>query len=311
MTNFQTTQTTQTMPQIQTGILQTIPQHACYLTFSFKPSVNQELISLALTQLAQLVDGDSLVLGLGSRLIKQLHSHIDGMKTFNGIEGSQIDLPITPSDLWCWCRGNERGEFVHQMHRIIAAVEPAFLLDESIDAFKYGSGRDLTGYEDGTENPVDQAAIDAAFVQSGPLAGSSFVAALKWRHQFDRFHAMSQTQQDHTIGRRISDNEEIDDAPESAHVKRTAQEDFSPEAFILRRAMPWSYQADSGLYFVAFGKSFDAFEALLTRMVGAEDGIVDALYSISTPISGAYYWCPPMKAGRIDFSALNNLAATI
>ena len=41
-------------------------------------------------------------------------------------------------------------------------------------------------------------------------------------------------QQDNTFGRRINDNTEINDAPESAHVKRTAQEDFSPEAFVLQ-----------------------------------------------------------------------------
>ena len=36
------------------------------------------------------------------------------------------------------------------------------------------------------------------------------------------------------------DDPEIDEAPESAHVKRTAQESFDPEAFILRASMPSS-----------------------------------------------------------------------
>ena len=34
-------------------------------------------------------------------------------------------------------------------------------------------------------------------------------------------------------------DEEIDEAPETSHVKRTAQEDFEPPAFMLRRSMPW------------------------------------------------------------------------
>ena len=142
-------------------------------------------------------------------------------------------------------------------------------------------------------------------MQGGDLDGSSFVAVQQWQHQFATFNAMNQTQKDHTIGRRLSDNEELEDAPESAHVKRTAQEDFSPEAFILRRAMPWSLNMDAGLYFVAFGHSFAAFEALLTRMVGAEDGMIDGLFSISTPISGAYFWCPPMKNGKLNLRAIN------
>lgn len=40
--------------------------------------------------------------------------------------------------------------------------------------------------------------------------------------------------------------------------------------------MPWADVHQAGLVFVAFGNSFDAFDALLRRMVGAEDGIVDA-----------------------------------
>ena len=113
---------------------------------------------------------------------------------------------------------------------------------------------------------------------------------------------MSAAQQDLTIGRRKSDNTEIDDAPPSAHVKRTAQESFAPEAFVLRRSMPWSEGRKAGLVFVAFGKSFDAFEALLKRMVGAEDGIPDALFGFTRPVSGSYFWCPPVKDGHVDLS---------
>ena len=62
--------------------------------------------------------------------------------------------------------------------------------------------------------------------------------------------------------------------------------------------------AGVGLMFVAFGKSFDAFEAQMRRMVGQEDGIVDALFRISRPLTGANFWCPPMRNGRLDLRAL-------
>jgi len=42
-----------------------------------------------------------------------------------------------------------------------------------------------------------------------------------------------------------------------------------------------------GLNFVAFGKSFDVFEAQLKRMVGAEDGITDALFKYTRPVNGS------------------------
>ena len=77
-----------------------------------------------------------------------------------------------------------------------------------------------------------------------------------------------------------------------------------PTAFIVRRSMPWADACQAGLVFVAFGNSFDAFDALLRRMVGAEDGIVDALFTFTRPISGSYFWCPPMKNGRLDLRAV-------
>jgi putative iron-dependent peroxidase len=64
--------------------------------------------------------------------------------------------------------------------------------------------------------------------------------------------------------------------------------------------MPWADAHRVGLVFVAFGNSFYAFDALLCRMVGAEDGIRDALFTFTRPLSGSYFWCPPMNNGRLD-----------
>jgi len=68
--------------------------------------------------------------------------------------------------------------------------------------------------------------------------------------------------------------------------------------------MPWSEGNAGGLNFVTFGKSFDAFEVQLKRMVGAEDGITDAQFRFTCPINGSYFWCPPMAKGRLDVRAL-------
>lgn len=52
------------------------------------------------------------------------------------------------------------------------------------------------------------------------------------------------------------------------------------------------------------GKSFDAFEAQLRRMTGHDDGISDALFSFTRPLTGGYYWCPPLGAAGVDLQAL-------
>jgi putative iron-dependent peroxidase len=56
--------------------------------------------------------------------------------------------------------------------------------------------------------------------------------------------------------------------------------------------------------FVAFGKSFDSYEAQMRRMAGQDDGVIDGLFRYSRPISGSYFWCPPVKGGRLDLSAI-------
>lgn len=291
------------MTNIQAGILDDVPTHARYLNFSLKAGQRADAILLALSEV---IDGTHTVLGLGLSLIHALGGEIKGMKEFPVYSGPGFDVPATPGSLWLWLRGDDAGEIYLRSRKLQHILAPAFQLDSAVDAFRYDVGRDLSGYEDGTENPDGDDALKAGFVANqGPgLDGSSFVAVQKWLHNFDLFNAMDTHEQDNTIGRRISDNSEIDDAPESAHVKRTAQEDFSPEAFVLRRSMPWNNEHQAGLIFVAFGDSFYAYEALLNRMTGNEDGIPDALFRFTHPVDGSYFWCPPMLDGSPDLSAL-------
>jgi len=288
---------------VQQGILDPLPAHANYLIFHLRPGADYRK---ALQNVASLVDGKKVVLGIGLRTVKALKKHVNNLRDFPVFPDALVNLPANKAAIWCWLRESQRGALVKQTQRVVEALSGAFELDECVDAFKFDSGRDLTGYEDGTENPQDQAAIDAAIVQNqGPgQDGASFVAVQQWLHHWDQFNAMSPVQRDDAIGRRISDNEEMEEAPESAHVKRTAQESFEPEAFVLRRSMPWSRGHMSGFYFVAFGNTLDAFEAQLKRMSGAEDGIVDGLFEFSEPQTGSYFWCPPMRDGVVDLSLI-------
>jgi len=287
----------------QPGILQPIPAQGRYLTCQLRVGADPRAV---LRQLATTADGASTVVGLGESLVRELGTSVPGLKSFCGIDGARTKLPATPADLWLWLRGTDRGELLLRSRHLSALLAPAFDVQRITDAFSHRTNRDLTGYEDGTENPQGDAALEAALLpeSAGALAGSSFVAVQRWRHHMSRFEAMTRQQQDHAIGRERDNNEELDDAPASAHVKRTAQEDFEPEAFVLRRSMPWADGNEGGLVFTAFGRSFYAFEAQLRRMSGAEDGIIDALYGFTEPETGAYFWCPPVHDGHIDLRAV-------
>ena len=292
------------MPRAQPGILAPVPRLARHLSFALLPQARP---AASLRALAASVDPGATVVGIGRSTALSLACDVPGLRDFPARAGAGIEIPSTPAALWCWLRGDDRGELVHRSRALAAMLAPAFRAEAIVDAFQYRDSRDLTGYEDGTENPQGEDAVAAAILDgAGPgLDGSSYVAVQQWLHDLDRFGAMGRPEQDAVFGRRRDDNEEIDDAPPSAHVKRTAQESFAPQAFVLRRSMPWAEEARAGLVFVAFGRSFDAFEAQMRRMTGEEDGISDALFRFTRPLSGAYFWCPPVSAaGQLDLGAL-------
>jgi putative iron-dependent peroxidase len=295
------------MTLYQPGIFEGVPAVARYVLFNLAEKATAQAIKQALARLSPLANGSDVVLGIGPSLVTALGASVPGLHEFPDMSGNGVKVPSTPGTLWCWVRGEDLGDLLHLTRKVQKALTPAFVVRHVVDAFRHavgesGHGKDLTGYEDGTENPSGEAAEEAAFArgQGEGIDGSSFVAVQQWLHDLDAFEALADEERDHHIGRRMSDNEELDDSPTSAHVKRTAQESFDPEAFLLRRSMPWMMSMQAGLMFVAFGKSLYAFEAQMKRMAGHEDGIVDAMFSISSPVNGAYFWCPPMRDGKLD-----------
>lgn len=287
----------------QTAIFDPIPAHARHLFFDLNPSVDPRA---ALQALAADCDGQSVVLGIGLSTAQALGATVAGLREFPLLQNARPPIPVAQQALWLWLRGDAPGDLLLRGHALQALIAPAFALTQAIISFRHQDCRDLTGYEDGTENPRDESAVEAAVAQGQGVGidGSSFAAVQQWLHDFPKYAAMPRTEQDNCFGRAQDSNEELDDAPESAHIKRTAQEDFEPEAFVVRRSMPWVAGADAGLVFLAFGKSFDAFEAQLRRMTGHDDGITDALFRFTRPLTGGYYWCPPVANGVIDLSAL-------
>lgn len=291
------------MSNFQPGILAPVPRGARYLSFSLHVNISP---AKSLAALNAFFDGDSMVVGIGQSLALALQKVVPGLQAFPSYVGAGIDIVSTPCALWCWLRDDDRGALVHKTIALRDALASAFTLTKVIDAFQYADSRDLTGFIDGTENPKNDDAVSAAIVKGLGVGmdGSSFVAVQQWVHNMEKFMSMSTTDQDASIGRRRTDNVELTDAPPSAHVRRTAQESFQPAAFVVRRSMPWADENQQGLVFVAFGRSVAAFDAQLKRMVGLEDGITDALFQYTKPISGSYFWCPPVRGGSLDLRAL-------
>ena len=127
-------------PAYQPGIMNAVPALARHLFFALE-SVAQ--LPDALNRLAPLADGDATVVGLGESLVRAAGGRIDGLRPFPTLGGSPVDIPSTQHGMWCWLRGDDRGELLHRSRRIEAALAPALRLVQATDAFRYGSGLDL------------------------------------------------------------------------------------------------------------------------------------------------------------------------
>jgi putative iron-dependent peroxidase len=253
------------------------------------------------TRLAKLSVGEGLIVGIGEPLARALGVIVPGLRAFPVVSGPGGTFPSTQGAVWLFVGGDDPGEILHRSRRVVSSLGDYVRVDEDLPSFVYGGGRDLTGFEDGTENPKDERAIEVAF---GGGAGGTFVATQRWIHDLGGFERLSQQARNDVIGRDLDSNEELAAAPLSAHVKRTAQEGFDPPAFLLRRSMPWGDIREHGLYFVAYAATLDTFERQLRRMSGLDDGISDALLKFSRAVTGGYFWCPPVKGTKLDLSPL-------
>jgi putative iron-dependent peroxidase len=287
----------------QSAILKPVPPVGAAIVFDLDPGVDPRPGLRAIR--GEPADG-CVVLGIGAPLALAMRARVEGLRGFPALSGVGVAFPSTQGALWVFLRGDERGTVLDRSMAIQRKLGAGWRVLEVVDAFRYREGRDLTGYEDGTENPKGELAVEAAVIASGGdgMTGGSFVAVQRYVHDLARFQGFEADARDAIIGRRASDNEEIADAVATAHVKRSAQESFDPAAFMVRRSMPWGDLREHGLYFVAYVEALDRFERVLRRMAGLDDGEVDGLLGITRAISGGYYFCPPMAGESVDLRAV-------
>src|SRR5207247_8080534 len=95
----------------------------------------------------------------------------------------------------------------------------------------------------GTENPKDQAAIEATIIgdEDPAFTGGSYVIVQKYLHDLDGWNALSTEEQERIIGRTKLSDIELDDAvkPTSAHNALTTIVENGKEFQIVRDNMPF------------------------------------------------------------------------
>jgi putative iron-dependent peroxidase len=242
----------------------------------------------------------SCVMGFGSdawdRLFgaprpKELHP-------FREIRG-QHHAVATPGDILFHIRAVRMDLCFELAAQIMSRLGGAVSTADEVHGFQYFDERDLLGFVDGTENPVDQAAIDATVIgeEDAAFAGGSYVIVQKYLHDLKGWNAVPVEEQEKIVGRTKLSDIELDDAvkPSSAHSALTTIVENGEELKIVRANMPFGEvgKGEFGTYFIGYARSPRRIEQMLENMfVGKPPGNYDRLLDFSRAVTGTLFFVP-------------------
>jgi porphyrinogen peroxidase len=295
---------TVTVPQF--GIFAQGTNAHAFMEWDLRPDVDVLEAASVLGRLrgpAVSAGGINLVLAFGADLWRSLAPRDvpAGLGPFQPIgRPGGHHAPATQHDLWLWINGSSQDVVFEHARAAALAIETVAQLANEQVAFVHRDSRDLTGFLDGTANPTMLEAPMAALVPDGqPGAGGSHVLTMRWVHDLRAFDALTVAEQEQVFGRTKAESVELegDAKPPTAHIARVEIEDASGvELPIYRRSVPYGTVSEHGLYFVAFTADRSRFDTMLSRMFGTDgDGRHDHLTDFSRPVSGAYYYAPPLN----------------
>ncbi len=144
---------------------------------------------------------------------------------------------------------------------IISRLSGHVAVVDEVHGFKFFDDRDLLGFVDGTENPVDQAALSATLIgnEDAGFSGCSYVIVQKYLHDLDSWNKVSVEEQENIIGRhKLSDIEQRDEQKKPyAHNVLTNIEENGEQLQIVRDNMPFGEigKGEFGTYFIGFARS--------------------------------------------------------
>jgi putative iron-dependent peroxidase len=294
------------VPTPQTGIFALGDAAHIYLEFALLPGADPARFVQTVVDLHEprsTVGGVNLVIGFRPELWRAVapDDAPAGLAGFNApLPGSgDYTMPATQADLWLWIAAAAYDNAFDTARAVMAALAPFATLERELSGWGYRHSRDLTGFEDGTENPGLAVAPVIATVPDGePGAGGSVLLFQQWCHRSREWEALPDEQQELVIGRTKADSVELDASvmPPTSHVKRNTIEVDGVERKIFRRNTSYGSPAEFGTVFVGFSTDQWRLDRMLRRMSGAEDGLRDALTNYSTPLTGAYYFVPSLQA---------------
>jgi putative iron-dependent peroxidase len=245
--------------------------------------------------------GLSCVVGFGSEVWDRLFGppRPAELHPFREIRTATRLAVSTPGDLLFHIRAERLDLCFELATSIVTTLGGAIAVADEVHGFQYFDRRDLLGFVDGTENPENQEAIEAALVgdEDPDFAGGSYVIVQKYLHDMAGWNALGTEMQERIIGRTKLGNEDLDAAikPTAAHSALTTIVEDGAEKQILRHNMPFGRpgHGEFGTYFIGYSRSPRITEQMLENMfVGRPPGNYDRLLDFSRAVTGTLFFVP-------------------
>jgi putative iron-dependent peroxidase len=245
--------------------------------------------------------GLSCVMGIGPDAWNRLFGEPRpaNLHAFREIRSGARHAVSTPGDLLFHIRAKRMDLCFELATQIMARIGDVVSPEDEVHGFRYFDDRDIIGFVDGTENPREQAAMDAVLIgeEDREFALGSYVIVQKYLHDLDGWNALSTEAQERIIGRTKLSDIELDDSvkPTSAHNALTTITEDGKEVKILRDNMPFGHAASSefGTYFIGYSRSPHRIEQMLENMfIGRPPGNYDRLLDFSRAVTGNLFFVP-------------------
>lgn len=273
----------------QEGIFSGSNKHAHYLTITLKKNVDHQAVKEICSKIPTVFVEQTLkkvsyedtkldaVLGLSQNMCQEWLKRVPkGFLEYKHLKGPLGDFPATGGDLFIHIKSNYQDVAFLLAKTVIDSLREYILDFIETQGFVYlvgknGLGRDLTGFEDGTENPasfVDK--VDAALITSGVDKGGSFILAQKWIHNVSEFEKLSIKEQEDVVGRLKPDSGKMKPRPDWSHVTLTDVKKMK----IFRQSLPHGNLTENGLFFISYASDCKKYDVMLQNMVNAKEGLM-------------------------------------
>jgi len=223
-----------------------------------------------------------------------------GLRPFKALAAEGRRAPSTGGDVLFHILSKRHDLNFELAMRIRTQLGDAVEVMDEVHGFQYLDTRDLTGFIDGTENPSgarERSEVALIGKEDMAFAGGSYVFTQRYVHNLQKWASVPAKAQEKVIGRRKADSEELSERakPPTAHISRTVIEENGEELEIVRHSFPYGTVSEKGLFFIAYCKTLDIPEKMLSRMIGTSgDGLYDHLMDYSQAVSGANFFAPSL-----------------